>query len=276
MCPERLKLTPMRLANVPPPMALHEIEVSSNIIDVAITIRSDSRPRTVIGVLHHQGYSQFEWSLSSMAQNPPICRFTHDLWSTDTDEITNRDMSYLQTSFSGNSSLLFSKSVGKSAFIIIGEDGGHRDQILLHETGVEGMVRYSWISKSKTYIMLDHDSKTNSNELEKRVQGSNNVNIAGIKLGLSLFSTQRVDALVCGFEVEHAVNSLANGVEAPATKELIFSLAENGSLFANERRLVRNCTSFLVTPAHLIFTTSQHLLKFVHLTGDTEGESLLR
>jgi elongator complex protein 1 len=30
--------------------------------------------------------------------------------------------------------------------------------------------------------------------------------------------------------------------------------------------LVRNCTSFAITPAHLIYTTSQHLLKFVHLT----------
>lgn len=262
----------MRLANVPPPMALHEIEVSGNIIDVAITIRSTAHPRTVIGILHHQGYSQFEWLLSSKAQNPPICRFTHDLWSTDTDEITNRDRLYLQTSFSGNSSLLFSKSVDKSTFNIIGEDRGRMDQLLLHETGVEGMVRSSWISQSKTYIALDHDLGTNSDELDKSVQSFNNVNLAGMKMGLSPSLTQRVDALICGFEIEHAVNGLANGIERPATKDVIFSVAENGSLFANERRLARNCTSFLVTPAHLIFTTSQHLLKFVHLTGDTEGE----
>lgn len=262
----------MRLANVPPPMALHEVEISSNIIDVAITIRSNPRHRAIIGVLHHQGYSQFEWSLSSMVQNPPVCRFTNGFWSTDTDTVTNRDRLYLQTSFSGNASILFSKSMENSTLSATGEDGGHMSRIFLHETDIEGMIRDSWISKSKTYIVLDHNGKTNSEELEERAQGVSDINMAGIELALSRFSTQRIDAVVCGFEIEHSVNGLANGTVTPATKDVIFSLAENGSLFANERRLVRNCTSFLVTPAHLIFTTSQHLLKFVHLKGHNEGQ----
>ncbi|KAL8708632.1 MAG: hypothetical protein Q9225_007574 [Loekoesia sp. 1 TL-2023] len=50
----------------------------------------------------------------------------------------------------------------------------------------------------------------------------------------------------------------------------VFKLTENGSLLANGRVLARGCTSYLVTPSHLIFTTSQHLLKFVHIMGDTE------
>lgn len=262
----------MRLANIPPPMALHEIKISSNIIDVAIMIRSNPRSRAVIGVLHHQGYSQFEWSLLSMVQNPPVCKFTNDFWSTDSDTITIRDRLYLQISFSGNASLLFSKSMYKSIFTVTGEDGEHMGQTLLQETYIEGMIRDSWISKSKTYLVLDHDSKPSSEELEESVPCFNDVEMGGIELALSPFSAQRVDALVCGFEIKHPVNSLANGTETPATQDLIFSLAENGSLFANERRLARYCTSFLVTPAHLIFTTSQHLLKFVHLTGDTEGE----
>ena len=265
----------MRLANVPPPMALQEIEVSSNIIDVAITVRYNGRPRTLIGVLHHQGYSQFEWSVPSMSQNLPICRFMDDFWSTDIDVITNRDRLYLQTSFSGDSSLLFSKSVDKSTLTVIGEDAHDVEQILLDETDVEGMVRCSWSPwspKSKTYLVLDHDRKTNSDGQENRVQDFNDVDMAGIELSLSPFSTQRVDAVICNFKIEHPVNGSVNGIETLATKDIIFSLAENGSLFANERRLARSCTSFLVTPAHLIFTTSQHLLKFVHLTGDTEGE----
>lgn len=262
----------MRLANVPPPMALHEVEVSSNIIDVAVTSRSNGRPGTVIGVLHHQGYSQFEWPESSMAQNPPICRYTNDLLSPDADFATNQDRMYLQASFSGYSGLLFSKSVDKSTFTVIGEDGRHMKQILLDETEIEGMVRCSWSSTSKTYLVLDHNHKTTSNDLEKRIQEFNDFGMDGLELGLSPFSVQMVDAVVCDFKIEQAVNGLANGVGKSTTKEMIFSLAENGSLFANERRLASNCTSFLVTPAHLILTTSQHLLKFVHLAGDTEGE----
>ena len=262
----------MRLANVPPPMALHEIEISSNIIDVSVTIRSNPRPRAIIGVLHHQGYSQFEWSLSSMVQNPPVCKFTHGFWSTESDTIKNRDMLYLQVSFSGNKSLLYSKSMNESALTVTGEDGGHMSQIFLHGTEVEGIIREGWTSSSKTYIMLDHDSKLKSEELEERAQRFKEIDTTGTDLMLAPVFTQKVDAILCSFEIQHAVNALANGIEKPATKDIIFSLAENGSLFANERLLARNCTSFLVDPAHLIYTTSQHLLKFVHVTGGTEGE----
>ena len=262
----------MRLANVPPPMAQHEIEINSNIIDVAITIHSKPRPKAVIGVLHHRGYSQFEWSLLSMVQKPPICMFTNDFWSTDTDTITNKVNLYLQISFSGNASLLFSKNMDNSSFTVTGEDGGHMGQLTLHEKDIEGMIRNSLISKSRTYVVVDHNGTRNSEELEERIQGFDSFGVAGIELALSPFSIQRVDIVVCGFEIEHAVSGFANGIATPSTKDIIFSLAENGSLFANERRLARNCTSFITTPAHLIFTTSQHLLKFVHLARVTAGK----
>ncbi|PHH73563.1 hypothetical protein CDD80_3727 [Ophiocordyceps camponoti-rufipedis] len=47
-----------------------------------------------------------------------------------------------------------------------------------------------------------------------------------------------------------------------------FGLSRNGHLYANDRVLAKNCTSFLVTPNHLVFTTSNHYVKFVHLTPD--------
>ena len=43
-------------------------------------------------------------------------------------------------------------------------------------------------------------------------------------------------------------------------------LSPSGHLYAGPRLLVKNCTSFLVTSAHLIFTTTSHVLKFVHIT----------
>lgn len=59
------------------------------------------------------------------------------------------------------------------------------------------------------------------------------------------------------------------GLPEPS-KYIVFGLSTKGSLYANDRLLTRNCTSFLVTSAHLIFTTTQHLLKFVHI-ADVEG-----
>lgn len=52
-----------------------------------------------------------------------------------------------------------------------------------------------------------------------------------------------------------------------------FGLSRNGHLYANTRQLVKNCTSFLVTPSHLIFTTSNHLVKFVHLAASVDSKS---
>ncbi|KAI4244223.1 MAG: hypothetical protein L6R42_010516, partial [Xanthoria sp. 1 TBL-2021] len=72
--------------------------------------------------------------------------------------------------------------------------------------------------------------------------------------------------------------SKSSGREWPLSLEALsaptetgeFKLAENGSLLFKRRLLVTGCTSYLVTPSHLIFTTSQHLLKFVHLAINPE------
>lgn len=45
----------------------------------------------------------------------------------------------------------------------------------------------------------------------------------------------------------------------------IFSLSRKGELFANGKLLTKGCTSFVTTDAYLVLTTTQHLLKFVHL-----------
>lgn len=42
-------------------------------------------------------------------------------------------------------------------------------------------------------------------------------------------------------------------------------LNRNGHLYAGSRVLAKNCTSFLVTLDHIIFTTNNHFVKFVHL-----------
>lgn len=44
-------------------------------------------------------------------------------------------------------------------------------------------------------------------------------------------------------------------------------MSRTGSLYANKRLLAKNSTSFMLTPAHVVFTTTQHLLKFVHITS---------
>ena len=65
---------------------------------------------------------------------------------------------------------------------------------------------------------------------------------------------------------------MLNGIEF---NDIIFGLTRNGSLYANDRCLAKDCTSFVTTTAHLIYTTSQHLVKFVHMTN-VEGKIYLK
>jgi elongator complex protein 1 len=52
---QSIKVTLFRTANIPPPMALHELSVQSNVIDVAFNAAA-----SLIAVLHQQGISIFE------------------------------------------------------------------------------------------------------------------------------------------------------------------------------------------------------------------------
>jgi elongator complex protein 1 len=53
---------------------------------------------------------------------------------------------------------------------------------------------------------------------------------------------------------------------------MAFGLSRGGHLYANSRSLAKNCTSFVVTPSHLIFTTNNHFVKFVHLVSNVDGK----
>lgn len=54
-------------------------------------------------------------------------------------------------------------------------------------------------------------------------------------------------------------------------KTVAVGMARNGRLYADSTLLAKNCTSFVVTDAHIIFTTASHFVKFVHLV-DPQGK----
>lgn len=176
---KQLKLTPMRFANVPPPMAFCELDLDRNVNDVVINASCDNMSSILIEVyFSHGGHAVYSWSMELKGQQQPS--------------------------------------------------------------------------------LVDPTSPLS------------NINPRGLPLECKLPTIEVIPWLE---EMQPQKNGLPNGDEALHGREIRFSLHENGSLFANERRLVRNCNSFLVTPAHLIFTTSQHLLKFVHLGAHADGKA---
>lgn len=71
---KNLKLTPLRLAGVPPPMAHNELPLDSNVIDVAF-----STSGTRIAVLMEKSFSVFLWSLKSCPVPVPILESSYPL-----------------------------------------------------------------------------------------------------------------------------------------------------------------------------------------------------
>jgi elongator complex protein 1 len=69
-----LKLTPLRMAGVPPPMAHCEVTLDSNIVDVSFS-RSGSR----IAVLTRNDFSVFVWSLKGRPVPCPVLESNHPL-----------------------------------------------------------------------------------------------------------------------------------------------------------------------------------------------------
>ena len=160
-----LKLTPLRLANIPPPMALHEIVLNDNALDILVNIVNSKEPFCSIAVLSHSGVSLYQWQLTTRPPKPPALKWYKELSPETRHCYGLADLN-----------------------------------IALSSLGID-------------------DIKENNNEI---------------------ISTS-------------------------------FRVSDNGSLYADQRLMSKNCTSFLVTPAHLIFTTGQHLLKFVHM-GPVEGK----
>jgi elongator complex protein 1 len=69
-----LKLTPLRLAGVPPPMAHNELQLDSNVIDVAF-----SKSGTRMAVLMDKSFSIFVWHLKSRPVPVPILESSYPL-----------------------------------------------------------------------------------------------------------------------------------------------------------------------------------------------------
>lgn len=196
-----LKLTPMRLANIPPPMALHELGLHGNAIDVAVSVKDGV---TILGILFDDALSAYEWKLPEDYRKKPALTWTKKTHPIcDQEKCINRAvyfdrenrLSVLQSTVSGTC-----HTIAESQ---------------------EGETRNSLVPLNNSPV--DEDSR-NARRWAR-------------------------------YQCEKGPSSMPNLVR----------FLPSGSLLISGHELTRNCTSFLTTPSHLIFTTSQNLLKFVHM-----------
>lgn len=259
-----LKLTPLRLANVPPPMALHELILPSNAIDVAVSHGSSAHV-VRIAVLHVEGFSIYDWETTGKLPKPPTltCQLpipnspsttrNQQLYCTSKDRVA-----VLQSHLQG--SMLQEISVGPESLGRLMSSSAYKAvKILSSSTGDPWRDDLCILLESNQVVIL---RRANNGSLMSD-------DAVTIPVARGMVSTPWIEV------VELPRTQLIDGHEdlpAPSTL-IVFGLSTSGSLYANGRLLTKNCTSFVVTAAHLIFTTTQHLLKFVHI-ADVEGRRL--
>ncbi|KAI0181344.1 IkappaB kinase complex, IKAP component [Hypoxylon sp. FL1284] len=225
-----LKLTPFRTASVPPPMALFEFQTPSPIIDVAF-----SPANTFMAVLHQLGVDVHKWNVKEQRSLLP------SLVGSLTFTKENPDDLPLQVAVTENAvvhCLGFEKGPVIQLHPFDRSTGEFSSSSSIFAGSMFGFVRLTQAG-SADVLMQD---------CLGRLHGV-------VNLEDELYSTRLPAQLPWSEVVDLAGNVIAIG------------LSRNGHLYANSRLLMKNCTSFLVTPAHLIVTTTNHMVKFIHLVN---------
>ncbi|KAF2872371.1 IKI3 family-domain-containing protein [Massariosphaeria phaeospora] len=232
-----LKLTPLRIANIPPPMSLHRLQLGHTTVDAAL-----SKSGTRLAVL--SGKTLAVYGLDIAKRPMPIPSL---LWqSNDFEGHSPRNVA-----FTGDEQVYVLTDHWEDAkcSLWIGQNG---DLVLLGHVAESAKVSsiVPSVDHQRLYVQFQDGSL---HELaENPGPGSSLIQFVAVSNFPSFVPEPRV-----------VTNK---------TKSLAFGLTKHGLLYANKQTLARNCTSFVVTPSHLIFTTTQHLLKFVHLTDSDDLE----
>ncbi|KAL4889007.1 IKI3 family-domain-containing protein [Aspergillus ambiguus] len=232
-----LKLTPLRLSGVPPPMAHNEVTLDSSIVDVAF-----SKSGTRIAVLMKDCFSVFMWSFKTRPVSPPILESSYPLSGAP-------DSRPRQIAFLNENEVYILKNSGPNSTDI------ERTTLETRETKA---VYHAADSEQLVSIFPD---------LTDEALWFSHVGQPGQSIAYSTITVDSSNEVVASYPEGPTVDTYwAKAAVLPEDEHILISLTRTGALYANTRLLAKNCTSFLVTKAHVVFTTSQHLLKFVHLT----------
>ncbi|KAF4963031.1 hypothetical protein FSARC_8919 [Fusarium sarcochroum] len=232
---ETVKLTPFRTVNVPPPMSMFEITASAAVVDVAF-----GRNNASFAVLHRKGIDVYEWPVKNGRSIKPQ---------------VSKKVAFDETAVPGYNTVLRIAAVGDSFHYFGFEEEKGFVQRSVQASG-EGEASIATVDSQE--VLVATTSYQDDNVFEGYGQDNSGklfqINEIGNEIIPIQFQTQ-----LPWFEISKVDDEI-----------VAFGLSRNGHIYANSRLLAKNCTSFIVTPSHLIFTTNNHLVKFVHLSANVD------
>lgn len=273
-----LKVTPLRFANVPPPMAFCEIQVDHPITDVAVSVQDKV---ILIAILSRHTLELWQMKATSI-QEAPTRRWQMPLHG-------DSPTMHLQLAFSTDLLVILQSILSGWNLQLVGLDGVQKNAVQSLAEHPQVLANHVIGKVSKHMLVVGDHSDASvthgraqtlifnpSKRLGVAYQKSTKQTVNCAVYGFPSQTIQRSDKKTDPQETQSLVNGNKQtnydpGVDGDIDCEqyITYRLDEQGSLFANDRCLARGCTSFTLTPAHLIFTTTQ-LLKFVHLTQNAE------
>ncbi|KAL4873175.1 hypothetical protein BDV12DRAFT_209116 [Aspergillus spectabilis] len=241
---KNLKITPLRLSGVPPPMAHNELALDSNAIDVAF-----SKTGTRIAVLMKDHFSVYLWSIKSRPVPAPILESSYPL----PDDNDSRPR---QIAFINDNEVYILRTRGPNNTCIERTTLETRETKVAYEAADSEQLVSIFTSLGNESLWFSHTPQPG------QPVAYSNITIASPD-----------EFRVTAWTESPGVDTYwAKAAQVSDEEHVLVSLSRNGGLYANKTLLAKNCTSFLITPSHLLFTTSLHLLKFVHLNRTEDME----
>lgn len=234
-----VKITPLSIANVPPPISFREFDINGNINDLAI-----SKSNEKYAVLSSEGDIYFsELSLNDMKQGktPQINhKISKDKYITDSNEVA-KQIAFI-----------------KDLFVAVAIDSPLGSRITLFEVDDinNPFVNESVNTTTKT-VLLKSRADFNTVIIEF-------VDNRVVELDSTLDCKEIVKFPQLCRDIEVSFKEDTQQYEA-------FGISRNGKLFCNENHVVSGVTSLKITESHLLFTTVQSKLCFIHLNSSQEN-----
>ncbi|KAK9328363.1 IKI3 family-domain-containing protein [Lipomyces starkeyi] len=236
-----LMITPLGIANTPPPMSLRDLKVLETPTQAAINSSND-----IIAVLEHSMIELATWSLLTPSKigNPQVTKAI-PLTAIDEARVARQIQFINRQTFA----VVFDYH-GYSRLVILRLDSDLEHDIIYVEDFDISVVTMA--TRTDHRAICVELANAEIRQISFTSIGSGSEEVASENIG---WLPER-----CSTIAETIVQD----------RVIVFGLASNGRLYANQQRISVSCTSFIVAEQHLAFTTAQSLLKFVHLTG---GES---
>ena len=232
-----VKITPLSIANVPPPVSFRELEVFDNINDLAVSKANDKfAVLTSTNDIHISLISIEE--MKKGAQPKIVSKIESNL-IVDFNEYAK------QIAFINDS------------YVVVLVDGLNYSKVIIFDINdVENPSFNDSIELSPKAVLLKSQSDFNAVAIEA-IDGT----VYQLDSTMKLVEVTKFPQLCREFELS-IINS---NDEFEVLQATAFGISTNGKLFANDKQIASGVTSLLTTESHLLFTTVHAQLCFVHL-----------